>query len=242
MSSSGAGEGSGLDAARIELPELPDDDPLDRLLGDRDLLLQLQLANFVGPMWDRVGEEFARYGMSVWRGWMYTGQAYIEASRSAPGSVTSPEVPLTADDIESIINDVITLALIAFRDKVLRAGKWDPQRGASLKTFFIGQCKFQFRDVYRKFERERARHRALHLEDIGKEATSLPFPSADSRLIEEETRQDFLQSLSTELARRILELKDSGYNHSEIASMLDLEDHRAVTNALHYQRRRLHHP
>jgi hypothetical protein len=29
------------------------------------------------------------------------------------------------------------------------AGKWDHTRGASLRTFFIGQCLFQLANVYR---------------------------------------------------------------------------------------------
>src|SRR6266702_2035011 len=33
-------------------------------------------------------------------------------------------------------------------DKVLKPGKWDPRRGASLKTFFVGACLLQFPNVF----------------------------------------------------------------------------------------------
>lgn len=240
MSSSGAGEGARLDAARLQLPELPDDDPLDRLLGDQDLLLRMQLENFTGPTWDRVAGEFARYGLSVWRGWMHTGKAYVEASRGAPGTINSPAQPLTSDEIEGLLDEVVTEALVAFRDKVLRKNKWDPQRGASLKTFFIGQCKFRFRDCYRRFERDRQRHGGTrNIEDPTVVAQLPRIQTADTRLLEDEARNEVLSALSTETARTILQLHDLGYNHTEIAAELNLDDERVVRNALYYQRAKL---
>lgn len=40
-------------------------------------------------------------------------------------------------------------ALGAFLDIALKKGNWSPTKGASLKTYFIGQCKIQFANVYK---------------------------------------------------------------------------------------------
>src|SRR5690349_18064281 len=51
----------------------PDAEHLDRLLGDSDLLLRLQLSNYSPAVWNPIAEEFARYGLAVISSWIRRG-------------------------------------------------------------------------------------------------------------------------------------------------------------------------
>lgn len=55
-------------------------------------------------------------------------------------------------------------ALDRFRADVLLAKKWDYRKGASLRTYFIGQCLIRFANIYRRWWGGEVRNRA-HLTD-----------------------------------------------------------------------------
>lgn len=57
---------------------LPDDEQLDRLLGDQELLQRLQWSGYAMREWDRVAEEFARYGLGVLQPWIGTGRIFAK--------------------------------------------------------------------------------------------------------------------------------------------------------------------
>lgn len=46
---------------------------------------------------------------------------------------------------------IVAEAIAAFRKDVLIPGTWDPSKGASLRTYFIGNCKLRFANVYRRW-------------------------------------------------------------------------------------------
>lgn len=52
------------------------------------------------------------------------------------------------DTIMGLARETAAAALHFFRFKVLMKGKWDAAKGASLATFFVGQCRLQFANVY----------------------------------------------------------------------------------------------
>lgn len=66
------------DGSEHDDEDLPADERLDRLLGDQDLLLRLQLSGFAAEEWSRAAAEFARYGLDVITGWLRTGAIYTE--------------------------------------------------------------------------------------------------------------------------------------------------------------------
>ncbi len=45
----------------------------------------------------------------------------------------------------------MAVALNKFRDTVLRRHRWDSTRGATIKTYFIGQCLIHFSNIYRSW-------------------------------------------------------------------------------------------
>ncbi len=118
-----------------------------RRLGDRALLAELAVADFTGPVFEVAVTEFAAYGIAVLMAWMRTGQIFGKCQDiNRPLSDYAPQ--WSRDDRLEIAIETTAKALKYFIDKVLKPGKWDHRRGASLKTFFVGACLLQFPNVF----------------------------------------------------------------------------------------------
>jgi RNA polymerase sigma factor (sigma-70 family) len=134
------------------------EEKFDRLAGDRDLASALHATGFHGRNYDVFANEIAKYGWAVICGWIYKGQIRGEVKRKGFGALEpEPRPGAMVDDAEGLADETVVLALTAFRDKVLIPGKWDPSKGASLRTFFVGQCLMQFSNVYKRWRREELR-------------------------------------------------------------------------------------
>ncbi len=213
---------------------------LDRLLGDSDLLLRLQLSGFADDQWEPVAQEFARYGLGVMEPWIASGRVFAKVRERTGYRIAAPPDGIDDDGANELAVDTVVRSLRSFLDNVLKQGKWDPARGASLKTFFIGQCLLQFPNVYKRWTRERARWNPIVLEgdqDVldRRAGTSEP---ADRPLLSRAGAAQALDTLTTDNARRAFALQDMGYTLDEIARELGLPDAKAVENLLGHQRRR----
>ncbi|MDQ1684133.1 MAG: hypothetical protein QOC82_870 [Frankiaceae bacterium] len=227
--------------ADFEEEDLPADEALDRRLGDAEMLFRLQLSGYADEEWLPVASEFARYGYNVLTGWMYTGEIFEEVREATGRSLQRPDVAFVEADVVTLVSDTVVAALAAFLQRVLKKNKWDPTRGASLKTFFIGQCKFQFPNALRSWERARQRDRNILLfEDPGQVSrlfgTTAP---ADGALLRHEESLELLERLSTDKARLAAAMYAVGYSHAEIAANLGLRNDKSVQNMLGHQRRRI---
>lgn len=125
----------------LDAERLPDDERLDRLAGDAVLVAAMRERGFAGPEYDYVQDEFIRYGVAVLAGWMRRGSiAGMCAQKRLRGVPPEVERQFDYDTALELAGESVARAVDPFREKVLLAGKWDPSRGAALKTFFIGQC------------------------------------------------------------------------------------------------------
>ena len=118
-----------------------------RLLADRALVAELAAAGFAGPVFEMVETEFASYGIAVMMAWMRTREIFVKC-RDIGRPVSDPALEWSRDDRLEIAIETTARGLRYFVDKVLRAGKWDHRRGATLRTFFIGACLLQFSNVF----------------------------------------------------------------------------------------------
>lgn len=118
-----------------------------RLLADRALAAELAMAGFAGPVFEVAETEFAAYGIAVMMAWMRTGQIFRKC-RDTGRPVRDQRLQWSRDDRLEIAIETTARALRHFVDQVLRPGKWDPCRGATLRTFFVGACLLQFTNVF----------------------------------------------------------------------------------------------
>jgi DNA-directed RNA polymerase specialized sigma24 family protein len=115
-----------------------------------------------------------------------------------------------------------------FREKVLRAGAWDPTRGATIKTYFMGACLFQFPNVYQSWQAECRRWDSLpvvSIDDLDIPELLYQVPGTDdteNRVI----ARDQLQRVMAELRdkypdlHQIVEMWMDGYTDAQAAGLL----------------------
>ncbi len=173
---------------------------------------------------------------------IYKGQILDEVRRKGFGALNAePRVGAMVQDAEGLADETVVRALAAFREKVLITGKWDPAKGASLRTYFVGQCLLPFSNVYKTWWRNEVRNYVTPWEPRSNDPDAAAFepempapsiPSADNG----DTARD-------ELHRAFGRITDSrakaafylhaihGYNHQEIGQKLGISA-KAVESAM----------
>lgn len=170
--------------------------------------------------WDRLNDILARYGYSVLRAWIGDGTVFSRIDgllriRLAPAT----ELRDDPDAAAELAGLTVAVAIRAFRDQLEHGSAWDPRRGASLRTYFIGQCLMRFPNEYRRWLRE---HRAgacltpaIHTPDLPD-----PRPGPDQAAT---LHLDALSVLAEAPVRTRAALAHVavGYSHREVATRLN---------------------
>jgi hypothetical protein len=214
---------------------------VDRLAADVDLHTRLALIGFSGPEYREFQTELVRYGLDVMTGWLRTGKIFIKIAEAGYGLPRPPEGALDRDAQDELAMETVATALRRFHDDVLLRGKWDPRRGARLTTFFIGQCKIRFANIYRTWlEREVSRERRLDLAD---EHAHLQRPAAaidgpEWRAVARGYIRRGVRGVRDPRVHRALQLIASDHTHAEIAADLGMSE-KGVERMLANNRNRL---
>lgn len=225
----------GLDSSRLELGEswsvdesslnqFDDEktDYLQRLESDRSLIEELKAAGFVGAHYDYFETEIAKYGIAVMTAWTQTRQVFAKLRERGRGGLPEPFDDQLRDHetASELAMETVAFALRNFRSYVLIPGRWDPDKGASIRTYFIGQCLIQFANVYRRWHTETypktdwsyfkneavlAARGYEHVEDDVQLKTSV-----DSTL----------SAVGKDLVKEMLVLYGAGHTHAEIGRAL----------------------
>lgn len=198
-------------------------DRVDRLAGDREVYRDLRASKFAGREQELFDDALARYGFAVIGAWISKGvmeQKCREKPQLRELRVLEG-IDLTPRDVEELTMDTVAAAVEGFRTNVLETGKWDSKKGAALRTYFIGHCQFKYRDVARKWKRQR---RDL-LFDPTSEAVPGRFthsvlgaPEVD--VIQAESISELLKPVTRADARTALAMKGHQYSNQQIAEEL----------------------
>ncbi|WP_433329481.1 hypothetical protein [Spirillospora sp. CA-294931] len=196
----------------------------ERLLGDAQKVRELAAAGFTGPAMEVVKGELAEYAIAVLMAWTRNGEIMKRTrARGRPISVVEygPGRWEYEDRLELAI-ETTARALDYFVDTALAGGRWDPRKGAALKTYFVGACVLQFPNVYAVWAREQnqwARH--IEASDEPDEPTSPHNPTSDTAL-EPIVRNELLRLLDDPVTRRAAELIADGVPLKDAAAAVDL--------------------
>lgn len=234
-------------------PFAHDAEHLDRLLADVDLAARLRARDYSGPEWEFVATKaFAGYGYAVLCGWMRTQQIWDKVTERCRGirlerpPLSAPWVPEAWD---TIATDALAEAIPSFRDTVLRRGRWDPKRKATMRTFFIGHCLWRVPNAYRRWLTSVAHHAHEQLHDD--DTWEYVLDGSDREVA---ARHAIGEQLDAELDRldprtaRVLELTTAGYDQTQIAERLEttrksiemiMRRHRERQQARQHARQRL---
>lgn len=179
-----------------------------RLSGDVELVSRLMFAGYDGPEWIEVADRLARYGLRVIEAWILDGTIVVRCRQKNLAAPWSHRCA-SRQEAEVLAADTVSTALLRFRDGVLIPGKWRADRGASLSTYFVGQCLLRWANVFYAWQRESRR--------------TLPQESPLERAWEVD---DHLQVLDRRqavdlrddpLVARVLVLRQAGYSWDELS-------------------------
>lgn len=198
-------------------------DAVDRLSEDVSLVTRLALSWFSGPDYEYFRTVLATYGVAVISGWIRRDVIWAKCRQRGYGGL--PEMPAGAkydpDVADELAYETVALALVRFRDNVLVKRKWDAGRGASLRTYFVGQCLMQFANVYRTWWRHEAR-RGIPV-DGGTLTFALderPRDDVEDLAVSQVQVDATLRHVKDERLRLVLVYVSHGYTQSEIAEKL----------------------
>src|SRR5829696_6136984 len=117
---------------------------IDRLAADFDLVTTFGLQGFEGADWDIFEEELAKYGLAVIGGWTRRGVIFGKYFERGFGGLPEPFRDFRDDEVDELALETVGKGLYHFQRDVLRRQRWDYRKGASLRTYFIGQCLSRF--------------------------------------------------------------------------------------------------
>jgi hypothetical protein len=114
-----------------------------------ELVNLLMWAEYAGPEWRQFREALARYGVAVLHKWILSGRTFAECATKGFGAVSRRRGD-DRDEALGIAGETVARALNFFRERVLIRGVWDPAKGASVQTYFVGACALHFPNVYER--------------------------------------------------------------------------------------------
>jgi RNA polymerase sigma factor (sigma-70 family) len=190
---------------------------------DLRLLEELTAEAFEGVAWDRFASELARYAVAVMLAWLRTGEIVKQCQRLGFRVGISPS-NLADEDRVDLAHDTVVQGLVDFKAHALLGGGWTFDGGASLKTYFMGRCKFAFRNVSRNWltqQRER-----LQTSSVGAWADEIDWlttPGGDpaEAAARRQEVQDALAELPDERSAFAVTTQSMGYTYAEIAELLE---------------------
>jgi hypothetical protein len=209
---------------------------LERRQADLELRNDLALADFRGPGWDSYAWELACYGYAVMMAWLTTGEIFHQC-KARGCSLGSPPLEWTVDDRAGLANETVALAVSTFKQQALVEGRWTYDKGATLKTYFIGTCVFTFPNLYRKWSTERAA--SQHLTSIEYDTVDRSSPPQDPGEIAVTRLRiwEGLNSIPDERTKSVILLQAMGYTYAEIGEILQITA-RAVEGLIRRQHQR----
>ncbi|MGW1395662.1 hypothetical protein ACWD6Q_28825 [Streptomyces nigra] len=210
---------------------------IDRRLADGRIVAMLRQDGFHGPLYDRFVEELVRYGISVLRGWMHSGYIFdLVAQRGFglhPHELDLEDLATDSDLREELATMTIARALPRFRQQALVDRGWTPEGGASITTYFMGACAYDFPNEFRRHRASEARHhRALRREK------DLYQPPVSTLSVAQEVLGNLsvleeLQEINDPRVQAVVALTLDGYSQEEIRELADIATIRAVEGLLY---------
>lgn len=216
---------------------------IDRLAADAELVDILRDQGFTGQDYDYAARELVRYGVAVLTRWLLTEEIYpILATRFQVG-LERPRPGLTKDEAISLAGEVVAVALNRFRTDVLIPNKWVPTKGASLTTFFVGQCLLRLPNIHRRWLKESRDQFYRELDEGARKHYALGELSGRTRDIEDDVITELigaahLNTVRNIDARKALVYTAFGYPQAEIAVILNTTE-KAVERMIAYARTRV---
>jgi RNA polymerase sigma factor (sigma-70 family) len=210
-----------------------------RLAADEELAKRVQAEGFDGKTWYFLSVALVAYGTQVIRAWVRTGQIFSHCREKGFKVRNPPPDGICSLDVVELADETVAYGITRFKTEVLAMGVWDPKRGASLKTFFVGMCLKQFPTTYTDWGRRDAREtRERQAQTEIFRSTTDPRVGWRSEAMAESLEELLEDVVPDRLTREILRLRSENYSQAEIAELLGVTEG-SIESRLHRLRKGL---
>uniref|UniRef100_UPI0006E2648E RNA polymerase sigma factor n=1 Tax=Streptomyces hirsutus TaxID=35620 RepID=UPI0006E2648E len=214
--------GGGEDAARSA----------DLVGHDAALLAFLRRSGFEGPHYQQFIAELMDYGWRTLHSWSSSGHIFHRTARIGRPVPTAMQPDAWAyEDRTQVVTDTVVKGSTLFREHGLVRGKWSPDGGASLTTYFVGAAVLAFRPVYIRWYRTHQLgqaeldHRSADTDDVLYAQHDIPDQRATDPAHAAATRDHIHRLrplLPGEQLREALGWITLGYTHAEAAAKVGM--------------------
>ncbi|MEV6314432.1 hypothetical protein [Streptomyces sp. NPDC051776] len=205
-----------------------------RLAADARLVEVLRQDSFDGARFRKFASRLLEYGYPVLLRWTKSGEIFAQCAHAGrPVRRHAATFDWTAEDRHRLATDTLLEGVEFFRSYALERGGWDPERGASLTTYFIGSCVRCFPPVYNRWWREQILEQGMLHVALGtgaEDETSLT-DVADPRSVDpchaavvSDQVQQVMNAMPDPALRTGLALRAIGYSQSEAADRVGLTE------------------
>jgi DNA-directed RNA polymerase specialized sigma24 family protein len=212
---------------------------LERLEDDQEIVARLRREGFVGPVWNKLSRALVEYAYPCVRGWVVSGQIIkvcqdkrIPLRRGILGQMEN-------EDAEELTQAIVAEGILKFQ-KLLCEDRWSPSRGASLTTYFVGQCVICFPNQYRAWlssKRPPWWEPLPESDDQDFRRDCMPDPTDPARAAENKIHLQEVAKHIDPLTLHAIVLQDMGFRVAEIADELN-KTPKAIEMLLYHHRRR----
>lgn len=210
-----------------------------RLEADQDLITTLALQGFEGPDYAVFETELAKYGIDVIIGWLRRGVIFAKCRERGYGGLPPPPTGLVrGDDVEELAYETVAKALWHFRHDVLLRNRWVASRGATVKTFFVGQCLMRFANIYRVWHKNEKRRERVVDPHEAYDLADQPSDGPEAQVVERSEILRWLRMVKDERVQAALILTAAGVPQWQIAARMDVTE-KAVERMLANHRTRM---
>jgi len=213
---------------------------LERLACDQQVVAALRLDDFEGPAWEEFTETLVAYAYQYLSAWIRSGLIVARCRDLGIWLPTGFLVPLQEEDVKQLTEEVLADAVVGFQE-LLRQGGWSAAGGATLSTYFVGQCITRFPNLYRAWLEHRRPASWPSLSDLDEDTARVAYTEHQIDPAEAAIAAVELQRVARQLDERTLHavvLQKMGYSVAEVAELLG-ERPKAIEMALYHHRRRM---
>lgn len=223
------------DALTGAVPAQPGQDrrPIRRHDQDQVLVDRLAINGFADREYDLYNEALVRYGFIVSLSWIQSG-TMIRHCKIRGRPVGPLPADATQQDRRDLAVDTAVEGSVLFRRIALMERRWSPERGASLKTYYIGACIQSYPNVYRRWYRQHSSWYPVAPDDPSPDSQWQDGP--ENHLIVKMIVEEAISTLD-EATKVALTMRADGFPHRAIAEVLGKTE-KSVERMLDRGRRR----
>lgn len=201
---------------------------------DQEVYEQLRAAGFTGPSWAAHAEDTFGYAHRVFRAWARKGTlfAHVRADARLDGRDRLPSHrQLSEDEVDDLVGYLMAAAIRVYRARLEQA-RWRPEKGRSLRSYFLQQMKYQLVRRFWRWEEEKefaGNRREVQLVDakhgyrqpLHGEVYAWSDPE-EAAVHAAEIREAVIVAARSPLMRRIVALEASNFEDKEIGAAVGL--------------------